>query len=197
MTSARTHRDIYRAAIEIARRHGPAARGLEAWLRALLGLLPRVAGLAELTVDDLLGLLDAAFIAPPAQFDPEWSQLPPVTARERATADDVTRTLQRQIWELHELARSHPRGDRSGGIAVLGGGQWFADDPASFIEAGLQGALGGYGLDDSSRSMVTGAELRNQLGAGASGEIVVRAIPMTHVTWDDLHSLLVCGQSYL
>ncbi len=196
MPSARTHRELYRAAIEIAARHGD-ARGLETWLRALLGLLPRVALREELETSDLLRMLDEAFTAPPVQFDPEWAKLPAVAQREAATAADVVRALQRQIWELHELARTGAlrRGDRSAGVDAPGGGRWYNTDPAGYIEAGLQGAFGGYALEETSR--LGPSDSRAQLLAGQSGEIVVRAIPMTHVTWDDLHSMLVCGQCYL
>jgi hypothetical protein len=198
MPSARTHRELYRAAVEIAKRHAAEGRSLETWLRALLGLVPRVALLEELDTAELLRMLDEAFTAPPVQFDPAWSALPPVAAREGATASDVVRALQRQIWELHELGRTGAlrRDERVAGVEARGGGEWFNTDPASFVEAGLQGAFGGYALEESSR-MIGGTEVRTSLLAGQSGEIMVRAIPMTHVTWDDVHSLLVCGQCYV
>ncbi|HWB78763.1 MAG TPA: hypothetical protein VG755_27565, partial [Nannocystaceae bacterium] len=197
MPIARTHRELYRAAVEIAQRHAAEGRALETWLRALLGLVPRVALLEELDTSELLRMIDEAFVAPPVQFDPAWSALPPVAAREGALANDVVRALQRQIWELHELARtgSLRKSDRVAGVEAPGGGQWFNTDPTSFIEAGLQGAFGGYALEESSR--MGGTDVRNNLLAGQSGEIMVRAIPMTHVTWDDVHSLLVCGQCYV
>lgn len=198
MPIARTHREIYRAAVEIAQRHAAEGRALETWLRALLGLIPRVALLEELETGELLQMIDDAFTAPPVQFDPGWSALPPVAAREGATASDVVRALQRQIWELHELGRTAAlrKADRGAGVEAPGGGHWFNTDPASFIEAGLQGAFGGYALEESSR-MGSGADARASILAGQSGEIIVRAIPMTHVTWDDVHSLLVCGQCYV
>jgi hypothetical protein len=198
MPSAHTHRELYRAAVEIAGKHVGEDRSLEAWLRAFLGLVPQVALLDELETGQLLRMLDEAFSAPPVQFDPAWSALPPARQRDAATATDVVRVLQRQIWELHELARTGVlrRSDRVAGIEAPGGGEWFNTDPAGYIEAGLQGAFGGYALEESSR-MGSSTDPRANILAGQSGEIVVRAIPMTHVTWDDVHSLLVCGQCYV
>jgi hypothetical protein len=193
VASEPTHRDLYVTAVQRVAQHPGRDRPLEEYLRAMLGLLAPLVDRPELRASEFLDLVVGALAAPPIPFDPAWDAVPAAVPIGGATHADVVGTLARQAAELRRLVAAGrlPRDDREYGVDAPRGGRWSNFVPSTFVECGLQGAFGGFALEESSKSLPGGPRLAEQ-----SGVMVTRAIPMSWVTWDDVMSFLVCGQCH-
>jgi hypothetical protein len=193
MASELTHRDLYVQAVQrVAARIGR-DRPLEAYLRAMLGLVRALRDRPELRASEFLDVVVGALSAPAIAFDPAWDALPASQGFGGGTAPAVESTLARQVAELRRVAQAGLLSSetREFGLDAPRGGRWSNFTPAAFVECGLRGAFGGVALEESSRSMTGGPHLAEQ-----SGVMIARAVPMSWVTWDDVMSFLVCGQCH-
>ena len=147
MASEPTHRDLYVTAVQRVAQHPGRDRPLEAYLRAMLGMLEPLADRPELRASEFPSRR-GALAAAPVPFDPAWDAVPAAVPIGGATHADVVATLARQAAELRRLVAAGrlPRDDREFGVDAPRGGRWSNFAPSTFVEAGLQGAFGGLAL---------------------------------------------------
>lgn len=162
-------------------------RDLEVYLRAVLALA-RELGPREPDPDQALALFAAAATAEPIAFDdawlarlPAWQIEPPPQGLARFEA-----ILIQQIADLRRMRDGGQLADdnRYFGIDAPGGGRWYNFDPASYLECGASGTIGGW-ADDDDITLVTPPETVDD------DDTTRRSLG-----WDGLCDLLVCGQCY-
>src|SRR5436190_7678033 len=98
----RTNRDLYLFIAGLKQQHSDTTRSLEEYLRTLWRLCEPRRDQATLSLDELAGLLAAAFDAEPAPFDPAWRRGEFGSAG-RGAYDEWNETILDQIVNLREM----------------------------------------------------------------------------------------------
>ncbi len=161
-------------------------RDLEEYLRALLGLGIEF-GTREPSATEVAEMFAAAATAEPIELDPAWLNRPPSwkepRPRNRTCFEAI---LVEQIVDLQRMRANGQLADsnRYFGLDAPSGARWYNFDPASYLECGTTGSVGGWG-DDIEVELVTPPEAidddderRRSFG------------------WEGVCDLLVCGRCY-
>ncbi|MEO3747224.1 hypothetical protein [Plantactinospora sp. B5E13] len=196
----RTNRDLYRRVLAEGRRMTERGRTLDEFLRGWWQVARPLAGRARLDLDEVAAMLVAAGSVEPPPIRPEWRS----TSFEWLTVEprryvDWQSIVRCQIADLADFADQGPLppyaglgldAPRPGGQRRCIGVRWYNFDPASYLECGLAGALGGWDPDDDVRVELPGpvVPLRPEPGP--------EEVPVETLTWDDLAEFAVCGQEY-
>lgn len=178
----RTNRELYAHLTAI----GPTSRDLETFLRALLRV-GRESGPDEPSAHAVAMMFTAAVTAPPAEDEPTWSSQRPAwqeprpqgKARFEAILIDQIVDLQR-MRANGQLADDH----RYFGLDAPSGARWYNFDPASYLEGGASGTIGGWASDDEVVLVTPPADIPEDDETRRS------------FGWEGLCDLLVCGQCY-
>ncbi len=166
------------------------ARDLETYLRALLGLGRSFAAEhpeREPNPDEIAALFTAAATATAIELEASWRERPPPWKAPRPHG--VARfeaILIHQIADLQAMHSSGQLGDsnRYFGLDAPSGARWYNFDPASYLECGACGSVGGW-ADDAEIVLVTPPEPIDEDDESRRS-----------FGWDGICDLLVCGQIY-
>lgn len=202
MPDIKTNRDLYLVIAQLIEREKKTARTLEEYLRALLELADPYRAEAALPVAQFFTLLDEAFTAEVAVFNPEWRSLYPDTYDEDEGFEAWQATLIRQVVDLREMAEQGMLEDpyRYLGINSPRGRRWYNFDPGAFLECGLAGSYGGWQPgDETGRVYVPGPVLilgEAGLESRDPEEIEEPIFFLPEITWADFRDFLLQGQYY-
>lgn len=189
MKPLRTNADLYRYAKDLREEHAGSSRSLADWLGAFHGALVvhrADDGVSLTCFGDAIrrGWVDAPDLTDAGQW--------PIGLEVRAMVEDLAKAKAAGV--LDDPYRFFGKG-------IPGGGYWYNWEPASFIECGLAGSVGGWQVGDSGRVLVPG----DVATVDASGELVT--VPAAELgsdlvetietlSWDDVESFLWAGQNY-
>lgn len=180
--AVRTNRDLYAQLTALGIK-----RDLGTYLRALLAGARRF-GAQEPTPDEVVAMLAAAGSDEPAEFEDAWRSRPRMWD-EAPRPDGLARFESIVIGQIVDLDRMRASGqladdNRYFGLDAPGGGRWYNFDPASFLECGVAGSVGGT-ADDDELELVTPPALVTDDEQGR-----------TSFGWSGFCDLLLAGQSY-
>jgi hypothetical protein len=196
-----SNRDLYLFIVDLAERHRRGGRSLEEYLRALQGAAAERKGESAVSLSDFGQLLEAAFTRAPARFDPAWADAP--RHEETAGHRRWEQLIRAQIVDLHEMDRAGTLRDemRYFGISSPRGSRWYNFDPATFLECGAAGSLGGWEEGDpGGRGYVPGPVAVLDGNGGITSvdprSLVEPIVTIDRLTWEQLTEFLGAGQCY-
>lgn len=177
----RTNRDLYLVLTRLG-----VQRDLETFLRALLRA-GRSFGTREPSADEVATMLTTAATGEPEEFDAAWlSRPPPWTGPERPARARWEDALIAQIADLRRMKDNGQLADseRYFGLNAPSGTRWYNFDPASYLECGTSGSVGGW--DESSP-----VELVTPPAVVDDDDLERRSFG-----WEGFCDLLSCGSCY-
>lgn len=203
MPQLQTNRDLYLAVGELCRLNQATDRSLEQYLAALLRLVGHLGHRDTISLDVFHSLLADAFTAESSMFDQKWRETYVDFNTTASGFQGVVATLVRQIVDLREMEETGSLADefRFFGINAPRGSRWYNFSPASYLECGMAGSLGGWEPgDDTGREYVPGkVAVLNEDGTiqSVNPEDLDRPVYETgELSWDDIQEFLLCGQIY-
>lgn len=191
---------LYNQAMEVLRANAGNARLLRDYLAALPTLFAANKGRTEIGADEFVACLSDAFTVPLGGLE----SVSRYGGHVAESADDVIGVLARQVDDLDALGAdgSLSRDLRYvTGLSAPSGHWWVNFDTATFIECGLEGAFGGWTPEaNSSRQLVPGDVMtldeNGKLISVPAHEIPTQIRDLAHLTWRDLGSFAIAGQTY-
>lgn len=180
----RSNRDLYACLTTLK-----VLRDLESYLRALLGLGRAFTDLhpgRDPRPGEVATMFMVAASAPATESEPAWQVRPPWEEPRPHGFARFEAILIHQIADLQAMRSSGQLGDsnRYFGLDAPSGARWYNFDPASYLECGASGSVGGW-ADDAEVLLVTPPE------TVAEDDETRRSFG-----WEGVCDLLVCGQIY-
>ncbi|MEE6263578.1 hypothetical protein [Plantactinospora sonchi] len=196
----RTNRDLYQRVLAESERMTGQGRTLDEFLRGWWQVGRSVAGRVGFDLDEVAAMVVAAATVEPPPIRPQWrsTSFEWLTEEPRRYVDWESIVLC-QIADLADFADQGPLppyaglgldAPRPGGHRRCIGLRWYNFTPASYLECGLAGTIGGWDLADGIRVELPGPVVPLRPEPGPE-EVAVETL-----TWDDLAELAVCGQEY-
>lgn len=196
-TELSTNRDLYRFIGELTKQQATSTLSLEAYLTNLRRLARMHSQQPTISVAELAGLLQQAFVQTAGADEPAPSGEP------ASGYSEWEQRLEAQLRDLRAMEEAGTFQDemRYFGASAPGGGYWYNFDPRTFLECAAAGSFGGWEEgDDTGRIYVPG----KVAVIDASGELTsvdprdlhdpITALPA--LTWNELVDFLDAGQSY-
>jgi hypothetical protein len=199
----RTNRELYRFAMNLLERRANSTRSLDEWLRSMLGLLREYPGGGGLSGDTFAALLERAYEADLVPFDKAWLTPALRDPNIENTFAGLEKLLLVHIAQLHEMAQAGLLDDeaRYFGVNPPRGVTWYNFTPATYIECGVMGSVGGWEPgDESGRAYVPGQVARFDAD-GALTTVDPRdlddpEVEVLYLTWEDLGEFFEAGKTY-
>ncbi|GII57244.1 hypothetical protein Pth03_56330 [Planotetraspora thailandica] len=188
-----TNRDLYLRIIDLREPLVSGGRILSEYLRALWGVSRTRKDRDRLPLDEVAAMFTAAVTLAP----------PPAAASDGFAPEETLNGFARweaiilsQIADLDDFALQPPGDHAFFGVDAprtsttrATPSRWYNFDPASYLECGLAGALGGWDESDGTRVAVPGP-----VHPDVPPDPAILSIET--VTWDDLADFALCGQLY-
>ncbi|MFV8751498.1 hypothetical protein ACNOYE_13215 [Nannocystaceae bacterium ST9] len=162
-----TNRELYGFVADLAARHRVGQRSLEAYLRAMWGLVHAGPARATWQLDEFAELLAASFVAP----EPNVEAAIAIEAGS-ASFDQWQQVILEQVADLHGMREAGLLAQelRYYGLDAPSGARWYNFDACSYLEAGAVGAFGGLTIADERVIAIDWEGFVRFLVAGASYE---------------------------
>ncbi len=194
MTGLKTNRELYLFGTEFARSRAATQPELIDYLRHLRRAANALRDRSGLTLHEFAKLLRSGY-EPSA-----GSERPPAAHAQFALWDA---TLADQIRDLEQMRAAGVLDNeyRYFGVDAPSGARWYNFDPASFVECGLCGSLGGWEAgDEGGRDYVPGLVAVPGPGGTVDAvdprEIESPTFAIDRLGWGELSEFLRAGQAY-
>lgn len=193
----RTNRDLYVRLLAIGRQLRAGGRDLATFLCAWWHLSRPLADRERLDLDTVAAMILAAATVDPPTWPAGW-RTENVDAPQGGYRGWV-QVIRSQAADLADFTDAGPTdpmayfgvdAPRPAGAVRATWIRWYNFDPATYLECGAAGALGGWDEDDSVRIATPGESVEFK------GNPDPGLVSLTDLSWDDLAELAVCGQTY-
>ena len=205
----RTNSDLYQAVANLGESEAARARPLAEYLRAFWSVGCDFMDRTMLTPIEMVGMIEAAITEPAPSFEEQW-------LREDLTEDvpgfaGWARVVRAQVCDLHEMTAAglYNNPSRYHGVDAprpYGAGsrltpvRWLNFEVPTYLEAGVDGAFGGWRPEFDGASAGVTVEGVMTDGRLIEGVTVERdrpnPTPLGKLTWDDLTRFARCGQTH-
>lgn len=202
MPEIATNRDLYRFVADLVKQGAECRLTLQEYLENLRRLCHPLREHEEISLENFVTLLQAAFEAGSSA-----AASGPSTAESGASATGGYLAWELRITEqIRDLGEMKTAGTldneyRYFGVDAPRGGRWYSFDPRTYLECAAEGTFGGWQEgDDTGRSYVPGSvAVRDASGAITSvdpRDIDDPVVELAQITWEMFVDFLDAGQWY-
>lgn len=192
-----TNRDLYLRVLWLGERMRETGRTLSEYLRALLFVSASLREYDPLDLDTVGALFTAAGRIDPPAFDHGWRSADLRCDGEKGYPA-WEKVIKSQLADLAELPDPLPEFAALGIEARRSGTgprdtirSWYNFDPASYLECGVAGTVGGWTEADGTRVAVAPDEHADYVD-----EPALAIVELVELSWDGLSDIAICGQTY-